>query len=90
MRRSSRNPSIRCGSLRTSCGTGTRQWPESNWRICLIEESKENGALTVTRRPSPTTFAYTVRARAWDRLSALACSTTTPLGWPLVPEVKIM
>lgn len=63
---------------------------ESNWRICLIEELKENGVLIVICRFLFIMFVYIVCVRVWDRLSVLVCLIIMFLGWLLVFEVKIM
>ena len=58
--------------------------PSSGMNMSMTETSKVNAAKLSTAAPGPTCQC---RAMPCRKLIACRCSTTTPLGWPVDPEV---
>ena len=56
----------------------------SGMNMSMTDTSKVKDAKPSTRLPGPTFHRVLI---AWARLTRLRCSTTTPLGWPVDPEV---
>ncbi len=79
------NASISEASTRISCGTGKIVLPDISWTNCLTDASKLNDAFTAMFFGSSDS-TYT-DSKLCHRLTRLRCSTMTPFGRPVEPDV---